>query len=381
MRSRLRKRPFQHPPPGSPPGTLLADTTLPPPTIRVMSFSPTELEESAITDVASIRQLIESHSVTWIDVDGLGDARAITALGELIGLHKLSLEDVVHLHQRPKVEDFGDYLFMVCRMPHNHDCLDTEQVSLCLGRKFVVTFQERNRPGDVFEGVRQRVRQRDSRIRTFGADYLAYALLDSVIDSYFPILERYGEMLDRIEDRAMDRPRPETVQRIHQIKRELIAARRSVWPMREMLGSALRDPNPLIGSETRVYLRDCYDHIVQIIDLVETYRDLASGLMELYLSVVSNRLNEIMKVLTIISTIFIPLTFIAGLYGMNFDTSSRWNMPELRWRFGYPAVLLAMLLIAGAMMLSFRRRGWLGGRKRASASDSNPGNSDESTRV
>jgi len=339
---------------------MVVDPAQPAPTIRVMAFGPDGFEEGPIGDVEEVRGYLARWPVTWVDVDGLGDATVIAKLGELVGLHKLSVEDVIHVHQRPKMEDFGGYVFFVCRMPHGLNCMDTEQVSLCLGSNFVVTFQERNRPGDVFECVRVRVRHAESRVRAHGADHLAYALLDSVVDSYFPILERYGELLDELEDHTLGRPRPETVQEIHHVKRELIAARRATWPMREMLNTALRDQTPLISAGTRVYLRDCYDHTVQIIDLIETYRDLASGLMELYLSVTSNRLNEIMKVLTVISTVFIPLTFIVGVYGMNFDTSLPWNMPELRWRYGYVVVVAGMLTIAGVMLWQFRRRGWLG---------------------
>jgi magnesium transporter len=355
-----KRRAFQHPPPGSPPGTVVVDPTLPPPAMRVMAFGPTGLEEVPVKSGAEIQPFLSKWPVTWLDVDGLGDAKVIAELADLIGMHKLSLEDVVHVHQRSKVEDFGNYLFFVCRMPQGMDCLETEQVSLCLGKNFLVTFQETDHPGDVFERVRVRLRQAESRIRSMPADYLAYSLIDSIVDSYFPILEKYGESIDILEDQTLSRPRPETVRKIHKIKRELIAARRATWPMREMLNAALRDPTALISGETRVYLRDCYDHTVQIIDLIETYRDLASGMMELYLSVTSNRLNEIMKVLTVISTIFIPLTFIVGVYGMNFDTRSPWNMPELTWRYGYIGVLLVMALIAGVMLWQFRKRGWLG---------------------
>lgn len=340
------------------------DPSQPKPSIRVIAFGPDGVEERAVAAAAEIKSSFDKWPVTWVDVDGLGDAALIADIGALIGMHQLSLEDVVHVHQRPKIEDFGSYLFLVCRMPQGLDCLETEQVSLCLGKNFVITFQEQKRPGDVFEGVRERIRRPDSRIRRMPADYLAYALIDSVIDSYFPILEHYGEVVDALEDETLGTPQPEVVRRIHRVKRELIAARRATWPLREMINGVLRDACPLISAETRVYLRDCYDHTVQIIDLVETYRDLTSGLTDLYLSVVSNRLNEVMKVLTIISTIFIPLTFIVGIYGMNFDTRSPWNMPELRQPFGYVTVLLSMMVIAGVMVWAFWRRGWIGVGKR-----------------
>jgi magnesium transporter len=338
----------------------VVDPDQPKPAIRAMCYGPTGMEEFKEIGIDQLREKLAKWPVVWIDVDGLGDAEVIKALGGLTGLHTLSLEDVAHLHQRPKIEDFGSYLFLVCRMPYRGQCLETEQVSLCLGKNFVMTFQEQNRPGDVFEPVRVRIRGPKSRVWDHGPDYLAYALVDAIVDSYFPVLEAYGEEVDRLEDETIDRPKPESVKRIHQVKRELIAARRAVWPMREMLNAALREHSPLITAETRVFLRDTYDHTVQIIDLVETYRDLTSGLMDLYLSVVSNRLNEIMKVLTVISTVFIPLTFIVGVYGMNFDTSSPWNMPELKSRYGYPVVMGLMLVIATGMLWAFRRRGWLG---------------------
>lgn len=325
-----------------------------------MCYGPKGMQEFKEIGIEELRGALAQWPVVWIDVDGLGDAEVVKQLGTLTGLHLLSLEDVVHLYQRPKIEDFGTYLFLVCRMPYQGDCLNTEQVSLCLGKNFVMTFQERNRPGDVFEPVRARIRSPDSRVRQHGPDYLAYALIDAIVDSYFPVLEAYGEEVDRLEDETIGRARKDAVRRIHHVKRELIAARRVVWPMREMLNAALREQSHLISTETRVYLRDSYDHTVQLIDLIETYRDVTSGLMDLYLSVVSNRLNEIMKVLTVISTVFIPLTFIVGVYGMNFDTRSPWNMPELRWRYGYPAVMGFMLAIASVMLWSFRRRGWLG---------------------
>jgi len=339
----------------------------------LFGFGPEGFEERAVSSVPEVRHWLDKWPVTWVDVDGLGDANVISEIGSLIGMHRLSLEDVVHVHQRPKIEDFGSYLFLVCRMPHGLDCLETEQVSMCLGKNFVITFQEQKRPGDVFEGVRDRIRRPDSRIRRMPADYLAYTLVDSVIDSYFPILEHYGEMVDELEAETLERPKPDTVNRIHRVKRELIAARRATWPLREMINGVLRDTSPLISSDTRVYLRDCYDHTVQIIDLVETYRDLTSGLTDLYLSVVSNRLNEVMKVLTIISTIFIPLTFIVGVYGMNFDTKHPWNMPELRHPYGYVFVLLVMFLIAGVMVWAFWRRGWIGRGRTRTPGKSAPG--------
>ena len=365
--ARKRRKDPSRPPAGSAPGTLTPDPKAKPPRIRVIAYGPESITEHPLREPDQIAELMGRSPVTWIDVDGLGDARIVGRIGELIGLHKLSLADVVHVNQRPKLEDYGNYLFLVARMPcgeADNGALATEQVSICLGPNFVVTFQERQIPGDCFDPVRDRLRRAIGRIRRSGADHLAYALLDAVIDAYFPVVEEIGERIDTLEEAVLGVPTPEVLQQIHRVRRDLIAVRRAAWPLREAVNTLLRDPSPLVADETRVYLRDCHDHTIQIIDLVESYRDLESALMDVYLSMVSYRLNEIMKVLTIIATIFIPLTFIVGLYGMNFDTSSPWNMPELGWRYGYPAVLLVMAVIAGGMLVFFRRRGWLGGSAR-----------------
>jgi magnesium transporter len=236
--------------------------------------------------------------------------------------------------------------------------LESEQVSLFLGPDFVVTFQER--PGDCLEPVRERIRKKVARIRDAGPGYLTYSILDAVIDHFFPLLEAYGERLETLEDRIILRPDRSVVAEIHDMKRELLYVRRAIWPQREALNTLVRDDIPHISAETRLYLRDCYDHCVRLIDLVETYREVCSDLMDLYLSSISNRMNEIMKVLTIISTLFIPLTFVVGVYGMNFDTASPWNMPELKWYFGYPLCLALMAAITVGQIFFFRRKGWIG---------------------
>lgn len=329
------------------------------PVLRVMAYSPTEYLEQGITDVSQLREILDRWPVTWIDVEGVGDAQVVKQLGDLLALHSLALEDAVHMHQRAKIEQYDNHLFIVARTVLMNHSIETEQVSLFVGAKFVLTFQE-DRPGDPFEPVRVRIRKAASRIRGTGADYLAYTLIDAIIDSYFPVLEMLGERMEDLEDEILLRPSTNAVKRIHETKRELLTLRRAVWPLREAMNTLVRDEMPLIGNETRLHLRDCYDHAVRIIDFVETYRELGADLMDLYLSSVSQRMSEVMKVLTIISTIFIPLTFIAGLYGMNFNTErSPWNMPELNWYWGYPLVIVTMAVISIAMLLFFIRKGWL----------------------
>ncbi|HZL99110.1 MAG TPA: magnesium/cobalt transporter CorA [Planctomycetota bacterium] len=357
-----RQRHRGHHPPGTSPGTLVVPPGARPPRLRVIAYGPEHIEERELADPQQLRALLGRWPVLWVDVDGLGDVAVIEALGALFGLHRLALEDVTNLHQRPKAQRFGEHLFVVARMPVGSEsgALETEQLSLFIGSDFLLTFQERP-GGDCFDPVRARLRAAKGRSRGAGPDYLAYALLDSVVDAYYPVLESCGERLDALEDELFVRVAPGAARRVHQVRRDLLTVRRAVWPLREELATLVREPDPLVAEETRVYLRDCYDHAVQMIDLLETYRDLGAGLMEIYLSLLSHRMNEIMKVLTITATIFIPLTFIVGVYGMNFDTGQPWNMPELLWPWGYPAVMLSMLALAVGMLLYFRRKGWLGG--------------------
>jgi magnesium transporter len=292
-------------------------------------------------------------------VVGVGDAETVRRIGEIFALHRLALEDCINVHQRPKVEEYEDHRFIVSRMAMIREGPDTEQISLFLGRNFVITFQEQ--PGDCFGPVRERLRAARGRIRAAGADYLAYALLDAIVDSYFPVLESYGERIEDLEDDVLLRPDNRTVAQIFELKRDLLALRRAAWPQREAINTLIREPSPLIDDETRIFLRDCYDHAVHVLDIVETHREQAASLTDVYLSSMSNRLNEVMKVLTIIATIFIPLSFIASVYGMNFDTErSPWNMPELEWYFGYPFALGLMALTAAGLLLFFRRKGWIG---------------------
>lgn len=357
-RSGKRRSLTQLKPPGTPPGTLVTDPEAAQPVIQVLAYGPEEFVDRELADVDELSEYVGKWDVTWVNVDGLGDGAVLERVGELFGVHPLVLEDISHTRQRPKLEEYGSRLFMVGRMPLSGSPLATEQLSIFLGEDFVLTFQEQR--GDVLDPVRVRLRNGRGKIRSMGADYLAYALLDALVDSYFPLLENYGEVLEELEDRSLTRPRPATMKEIHAVKQDLLSVRRVIWPLRDVLNGLLRDPSPLITDETRVYLRDCYDHAIGILDLTETYRELGSGLTDLYLSSVSNRMNEVMKVLTVIATIFIPLTFIAGVYGMNFNTVvSPFNMPELSWYMGYPFALGLMVVTAAFFVAYFRRRGWL----------------------
>lgn len=343
---------------GAPPGTILVNAQSPKPIMQVIAFGPDAFTETAITDLDTIPQYLDKWSVTWINVDGLGDQQTIHTLRDMFNLHVLALEDVLSLHQRPKLERYDDHMFLVLQMLEPEPPVQTEQLSIFFGEKFVLTLQEH--PGDCLDPIRERIRDGAGRVRTMAADYLAYCLMDAVVDAYFPRLDELSDKIEAIEDEVVAHPNPRTVNAIHAIKRDLIAMRRFMFPLRETVNAMIRDGGRPITETTRVYLRDCYDHVVHILDLLENYREIISGLLDIYLSSISNRMNEIMKVLTIISTLFIPLTFIVGIYGMNFDPdSSYWNMPELHARFGYPAVILIMIGIVVAQVYYFWRKGWL----------------------
>lgn len=344
--------------PGAPPGVLVDDPTARPSTMEVIAYGPTEIHERARATLDDVSHLRGRFPILWINVNGLRDTTLIDGLGARLGLHRLALEDVVNTHQRPKVDVFEDALFVVARMADLHHRAVTEQLSLFVGRDFVVTFQEE--PGDCWQSLRERLRHQAGRLRNSGPDYLAYALLDSVIDAYFPVLEHLGERIEVLEDRVVEDASRRSLDELHAVKGELVLLRRAIWPHREALASLARDPSPLISETTRLYLRDCYDHVIQLADLVETYRELTADLRDLYMSAVSNRINETMRVLTIIATIFIPITFIASIYGMNFDHSAgAWNMPELHWKWGYPVALGLMMFVTLAMLVYFWRRGWM----------------------
>jgi magnesium transporter len=356
--SRARRR-ARRTPPGTAPGTLRTVAEATAPVVRVLSFGPDGFEERALPDVAELAPLLRRRPVTWIDVAGVGNPETIARLGDTLGLHRLALEDVLHVDQRPKVEEYDDVLYVVARMLHPARSVEGEQLSLFLGRGFVATFQENATDGDCLDPVRARIRQAGPRLRASGPAYLAYAILDAVVDAYFPVVEKLGDRLESLEERLLERPDPGVLPELHTLRRDLAMLRRSIWPLRDVLGALLREGKNPFEAELRIYVRDCHDHAIRVLDLVETYRDIASGLLELYLSMSSHRLGEVTKVLTLVATIFIPLSFLAGLWGMNFDTSRPWNMPELSWPFGYAFALGVMAAVAGGMLLFFRRKGWL----------------------
>jgi magnesium transporter len=344
--------------PGAPPGTLNVHPDAQPSRIHIMAFGPDGYVEQDVEEVSDLPAYMERWPVTWVNVDGLGDRKLLEQLGELFRIHRLALEDVVNVTQRPKVDEFDEQLFIVIRMLVRQQALRGEQVSLFLGDGYVLTFQERS--GDCLEPVRERIRKRRQRLTSSGADYLAYALLDAVVDNYFPLLEDVGEHLDGLQEQVIASPRQEHIQAIYGIRRDLIVMRRSIWPLRELFTSLERESMKQIREDTRKYLRDCYDHTVQATDLLEAAREMAASLMDFYLSSMGNRMNEIMKVLTIYAALFIPLTFIAGIYGMNFDpAASPWNMPELGWALGYPFALGLMAVVAVILLTYFRRKGWM----------------------
>jgi magnesium transporter len=339
-------------PVGAPPGSVIIDPQAPVSQVVVTTYTADGVREECVDDLLRIRKLLDAPGVVWVNVDGLGSEQTIRTLAEIFHLHPLAMEDVVNVHQRAKVDRFGEQVYITARIPAA-DKGRTEQLSLFLGRNYVLTFLED--PGDCFDPVRRRLRDNDGVMRRRGADYLAYALLDASVDAYFPLLEVFGERLEELEDEVIARPTPLAVAKIHDAKHDLRALRRVIWPLREAMNELARDTSTFVGDETRVYFRDLYDHTVQIIDLVETYREMGSDLTDLYLSSLSNRLNEIMRVLTVISTIFMPLSFIVGLYGMNFE-----NMPELKWSHGYYAVLGVLAATTAGMLTFFWRRGWIG---------------------
>ena len=352
---------------GSIPGTLQIRPESAPPEIEVLDYTSDTCEHRTGLTPLEIKSYLEHSSITWIDLKGLGHEETLRQVGEVFQLHPLLLEDIVNIPQRPKVQDSAEQLLIIARMvvltgrlDENslHSAFMTEQVSFVLGSDYVLTVQEEP-DYDCFEIIRSRLQDGRGTIRKKEADYLMYALLDSIIDGFFPVLEVYGEALELLEDEVVANPTAHTLERIHQMKRDLITLRRAIWPQRDAINSLIRDENPLISDEVRLHLRDCYDHAVQVMDMVETYREVASSLMDVYLSSVSNRMNEIMKFLTVISSIFIPLTFIAGVYGMNFNTEkSRLNMPELNEPYGYVICLGLMAIVSIGMVIFFWRKGW-----------------------
>ena len=329
--------------------------------ITIIDYDETNYQEKKTARVEDCFPFKDSPTITWINFSGIHQVELIEKIGSHFGLHPLILEDLVNTGHRPKLEEGDGFIFVVLNMlylkENNHDVL-SEQVSLIFADNYVISFQEK--PGDVFDAVRERIKKTVPRVRFMTADYLAYALMDAIVDHYFVVLEGTGERVEALEEELVSNPASQQLNIIHSLKRELIMIRKAVWPLREVVGGLDRIETPLIKNQTRMYLRDLYEHTIQVIDTVETYRDMVSGLLDIYLSSISNRMNEVMKVLTIIATIFIPLGFLAGVYGMNFDTSaSPFNLPELGLKFGYPMFWLIVLIVGGGLFWFFRRKQWL----------------------
>jgi magnesium transporter len=344
-------------PAGAAPGTVvyIGEARSEPVHISHIQYDSQAASAPKTVAASEVRRPSDVSGVSWFTIDGVHDTAALQVIGDNYSLHPLVLEDIANTRQRPKIEDFDNYIFIAMKMiTYNAEVrkLRAEHVSIIFGKGYVLAFLEDE--GDVFEPVRQRVNAGKGRIRKLGADYLAYALMDAVVDNYFTVLESLGEEIEALEEEVVQSPSSSTLAHVHRLKRELIFLRRAVWPMRETVNSLLRDESDLVTAETRVFLRDLYDHTVHVIDTVETLRDIVGGMLEVYLSSVSNKLNQVMKVLTVMSSIFIPLTFVVGVYGMNFQ-----YMPELQWHYGYPVVMGGLAIVAVVLLVIFKRRDWL----------------------
>ncbi len=343
---------------GLPPGTLVhtGEKKTARVNLSIMDYDAQRFEEKTAGSIAECHPYKDSPTVTWLNIDGVHDIDGIEDIGKRFGIQPLFLEDIVSTGQRPKFEESDDYIFIVLTMLHFDEEKEEsrgEQISIVFGENFLITFQENKK--DVFNPVRERIRKGKGRIRKGGTDYLAYALMDEIVDFYYVILEKLGERIERLEGELISDPPPDTMQTIHRLKREMIFLRKSIWPLREVISGMERFESRLITKSTRPYLRDLYDHTIQVIDTVESFRDMVSGMLDIYLSSVSNKMNEVMKVLTIIATIFIPLTFIAGIYGMNFE-----HMPELGWGLSYPIGFWSVIIIIIAIMVFFfKKKHWL----------------------
>jgi len=341
--------------PGSEPGTLIIEPDAKPSRIILIDYD----EDNAIRKVDitpnACAPYIGTNTVSWMDIQGLGSETVLKQVGDIFNLHPLLLEDVVNVPQRPKLEDYNNQLLVISqmvRLKEDESGFDTEQVSFVLGKRYLLSFQEEELQ-DCFEIVRDRIRTSQGRVRKSGADYLTYLLLDTIIDGYFPVVEHYEDRIEALEDMIISNPDRDTMQEIYDVRRELLALRRLIWPMRNVLHLLMRDHHGIVSDEVQIYFRDSYDHVIQILEIIEAYRELAASLMDVYMSTMGNKLNEIMKFLTVISTIFIPLTFIVGVYGMNFE-----NMPELKGEWSYFMVWLVMLAVAGGLIFYFWRKGW-----------------------
>ncbi|PJB78629.1 MAG: magnesium and cobalt transport protein CorA [Acidobacteria bacterium CG_4_9_14_3_um_filter_49_7] len=322
-------------------------------TIHVLDYDEKDFKEIQVENIEDIMPLKETDTVTWVDILGLQDISVIEKLGQIFSIHPLVLEDVVHPIQRPKMEEFGTYIFFVLRMFYfDNENIVEEQISIILGENYVITFQER--PGDVFNPVRERIRSGTFRIRKSKSDHLLYALIDAIVDNYFIILEKIGDTTEDIEDDLLANPSQDTLLEIQGLKRKIITLRRAIWPLREVMHGLDRTESDLMKPATKIYVRDVYDHTNQVIDTIENYREILSSMLDIYLSSLSNSMNQVMKTLTIIATIFMPLTFVAGIYGMNFE-----YMPELKWKFGYLFLWVIIFIISLIMYAYFKRKKWL----------------------
>ncbi|MBU4075378.1 MAG: magnesium/cobalt transporter CorA [Euryarchaeota archaeon] len=342
---------------GLPPGALIhiGEKKIELAKIKILDYDENQFKEVEAKTIEECFPFKEKPTITWINIDGLHQVDIIEKIGKNFDFHPLLLEDILNTEQRPKIEVFENHIYIVLKMLYYNEKINeinTEQISIIFGQNFVISFQERE--GDVFNPIRDRIRTSKGRIRKMGADYLAYTLMDSIVDNYFTILEKIGEDIEDVEESMITNPTPKTLHAIHLLKRKMISLRKSVWPLREVVSALERSESSLIHPSTRIYLKDVYDHTIQVIDTVETFRDVLSGMLDVYLSSISNKMNEVMKVLTIIATIFIPLTFIAGVYGMNFE-----YMPELKWQLGYPAIWFVMIIIGISMMVYFRKKKWI----------------------
>jgi magnesium transporter len=354
--SRRKHRTFRkrRPPAGAAPGTLVMPAGAPTPHVFLIQYDANSLHEEVINNLLVLRDRLRPDRITWVDVQGLGDEAMLRTLADIFSIHPLALEDVVHIPQLPKTETYEQHQYFVTRMIRLAPPLEpeTDQVSIFIGKNYVVTFQERR--GDVYEPIRNRIR-RNAPVRRMGADFLGYAIIDATIDGYFPVIESLGEQIELLEEAILNGASEESISKLQELKRKLLAMRRAIWPQRDAINALIRDDTPLISDSVRVYLRDCHDHCVQLVEVIETYREMCASLTELYLSRLAQRQNEVMKVLTIMASVFIPLTFIVGIYGMNFE-----YMPELHWKWSYPVLLILMLLVVAGMLGFFRRKGWWG---------------------
>ncbi|MDD5079755.1 MAG: magnesium/cobalt transporter CorA [Candidatus Omnitrophica bacterium] len=347
---------------GQAPGSIIyvGEKKIEEPRISIIDYDEKSFQEKEVKNVEECFPFKESPTITWINIDGLHDTDIISKIGNYFGIHHLILEDIANTSQRPKFEESGKYIFVVLNMLYfdeKDNETKAEQVSFVFGTNFVISFQEQE--GDVFNPIRGRIRDNKGRIRKSGADYLAYVLVDAVVDNYFIILEKLGEKIANMEDELVANPSARKLQTIQDLKRDIIFLRKSVWPLREIISGLQRTESDLLQDSTAAYLRDLYDHTIQVIDTIESLRDMVSGMLDIYMSSISNKMNEVMKVLTIIATIFIPLTFIAGIYGMNFNPDvSFFNMPELNWKFGYMFAWGVMFSVASAMVIYFKKKRW-----------------------